>query len=261
MNRDLIDLYSDYLLSSFGATTATGLSDLLEGALSHDQITRFLAQEDFDSKTLWQLVKPMVRAIEDDAGVLIFDDTIQEKPHTDENELISWHFDHSKNRTVKGINLLNCVYHAQGVTLPVAYELIDKPIVYHDEKTGRSKRKSTCSKNEHPRLHLRGQALRRMLTVCQRNQVAYRYVLADSWFSAKENLHFIRQTLGKHFVIALKSNRTVALSYAAKRQGTFSRLDALNLPERQAVRGYLRGLDFPVRLVRQVFTNKSLPRT
>ena len=119
MNRELVDLYSDYLLSSFGATTATGLSDLLEGALSHDQITRFLSQQRFDSKTLWQLVKPMVRAIEDDAGVLIFDDTIQEKPHTDENELISWHFDHSKNRTVKGINLLNCVYHAQGTTLPV----------------------------------------------------------------------------------------------------------------------------------------------
>ena len=124
MNRDLVDLYSDYLLSSFGATTATGLSDLLEGSISHDQITRFLSQEDFDSKTLWQLVKPMVRDIEDDDGVLIFDDTIQEKPYTDENELISWHFDHSKNRAVKGINLLNCVYHAQGVTLPVACELI-----------------------------------------------------------------------------------------------------------------------------------------
>ena len=27
MNRDLVDLYSDYLLSSFGATTATGLSE------------------------------------------------------------------------------------------------------------------------------------------------------------------------------------------------------------------------------------------
>ena len=104
MNRELVDLYSDYLLSSFGATTATGLSDLLEGALSHDPITRFLSQQRFDSKTLRQLVKPMVRAIEDDADVLIFDDTIQEKPHTDENELISWHFDHSKNRTVKGIN-------------------------------------------------------------------------------------------------------------------------------------------------------------
>ena len=140
MNRDLVALYSDYLLGSFGATTATGLSDLLEGALSHDQIARFLSGQRFDSKTLWQLVKPMVRAIEDDEGGLIFDDTIQEKPYTDENELISWHFDHSKNRTVKGINpgsspvpvlslskgqaLLNCVYHAQGVTLPVACELI-----------------------------------------------------------------------------------------------------------------------------------------
>ena len=248
MNRDLVDLYSDYLLSSFGATTATGLSDLLEGSLSHDQITRFLSQQRFDSKTLWQLVKLMVRAMEDDEGVLIFDDTIQEKPYTDENELISWHFDHSKNRTVKGINLLNCVYHAQGTTLPVAYELITKPVVYRDAKTDRLKRKSACSKNEH---------LRRMLTICQRNQLAYRYVLADSWFSAKENLHFIHQTLGKHFVIALKSNRTVALSYEAKRQGTFSRLDALNLPESQAVRAYLRGLDFAVLVVRQVFTNKD----
>ena len=154
MNRELVDLYSDYLLSSpvqagvrlFGATTATGLSDLLEGSLSHNPITRFLSQQGFDSKTLWQLVKPMVRAIEDDAGVLIFDDTIEEKPYTDENELISWHFDPSKNRTVKGINLLNCVYHAQGTILPVAYELIGKPIVYRDAKTGRLKRKSTCSK-------------------------------------------------------------------------------------------------------------------
>jgi len=32
-----------------------GLSDLLGGAFSHDQITRFLSQQLFDSKTLWQL--------------------------------------------------------------------------------------------------------------------------------------------------------------------------------------------------------------
>ena len=88
----------------------------------------------------------MVRAIEDDEGVLIFDDTIEEKPCTDENELISWHFDHSKNRTVKGINLLNCVYHAQDITLPVACELIRKPVIYRDEKTGKLKRKSNLSK-------------------------------------------------------------------------------------------------------------------
>ena len=54
----------------------------------------------------------MIRDIEQDDGVLIFDDTIQEKPYTDENDLICWHYDHSQSRTVKGINLLNCVYHA-----------------------------------------------------------------------------------------------------------------------------------------------------
>ena len=43
MNHQLLDLYSDYLISSFGATTATDLSAMLEGEVSHDQITRFLA--------------------------------------------------------------------------------------------------------------------------------------------------------------------------------------------------------------------------
>ena len=120
----------------------------------------------------------MVRAIEDDAGVLIFDDTIQEKPYSDENELISWHFDHSKNRTVKDINLLNCVSRSRRYPA-VTYNLLGKPVVYRDAKTGAWKRKSNLSKNEH---------LRRMLAVCQRNQAAYRYVLADSWFFSQREL-------------------------------------------------------------------------
>jgi hypothetical protein len=248
MDKKILELYSDYLLSSFGATTATGLSALLEGAVSHDQVTRFLSGDDYDSKTLWHQVKPMVRKIEEDDGVLIFDDTIQEKAHTDENELICWHFDHSLNRSVKGINLLNCVYHAGDMTIPVAYELIRKPISFSDIKTRRVKRKSEVTKNE---------LLRQMLLVCQHNKLKYRYVLADSWFSAKDNLTFIRRKLDKHFVVALKSNRTVALSYEEKLEGRFSRIDALDLPEHQPVQAWVKGLDFPVLLLRQVFTNKD----
>ena len=90
----------------------------------------------------------MIRDIEQDDGVLIFDDTIQEKPYTDENDLICWHYDHSQNRTVKGINLLNCVYHASDVSLPVTYELITKPVLYTDVKTRRVKRKSLVTKND-----------------------------------------------------------------------------------------------------------------
>ena len=102
MDKTLFDLYTDFLLSSFGPTTATTLSRLVDGAISHDQVTRLLAGEPQRSGHLWQKVKPLVRAVENPSGVIIIDDSISEKPYTDENDLICWHDDHSKNRTVKG---------------------------------------------------------------------------------------------------------------------------------------------------------------
>ena len=68
------------------------------------------------------MIKKTVREIETDEGVLIFDDTLQEKPHSKENDLICWHYDHCVNRSVKGINLLNCVYYSKETSLPVAFE-------------------------------------------------------------------------------------------------------------------------------------------
>lgn len=57
MNRELLEVYSDYLLSSFGYTTATGLSALTGGAISHDKAKRFLSGEDYGAKHLWQEMK------------------------------------------------------------------------------------------------------------------------------------------------------------------------------------------------------------
>ena len=74
MGRDILDLYSDYLLCSNGQTTATGLSSVVEGNISHDRITRFLNKEYFDEKTLWKKVKQIVRAYEEEEACLIFDD-------------------------------------------------------------------------------------------------------------------------------------------------------------------------------------------
>ncbi len=89
MNKtDIFDLYTDYLITSFSYTTATGLSTILDGAVNHDQVTRFLSQQDLTSKELWKVIKQTAREIESDEGVLIFDDTIQAKPHSKENDLI-----------------------------------------------------------------------------------------------------------------------------------------------------------------------------
>ena len=128
MKNSELELYTDYLLSSFGATTATGLSAMVQGDVSHDRITRFLSRQDYTSKDLWRQVKAMVREVEDVQGVLIFDDTIQEKAWTDESDLICWHYDHCSGRTVKGINLLNALYHCDGRSIPVAFELVQKPL-------------------------------------------------------------------------------------------------------------------------------------
>lgn len=43
--KQMLDLYSDYLLASFSQTSATGLSNLMNGKISHDQVTRFLSNE------------------------------------------------------------------------------------------------------------------------------------------------------------------------------------------------------------------------
>ncbi len=106
MNKSLLDLYTDYLISSFGQTTATGPSRLLDGEVSHDQITRFLTSPVNSSAQLWRIVKPMLRQVEQDDAVLVLDDSIKEKPYTDESDLICWHWDHSTQRNIKGINFL-----------------------------------------------------------------------------------------------------------------------------------------------------------
>ncbi len=109
MNQDFLDLYPDDLISTFGSATATGLASMLSEAVSHDQVTRFLSERDDTSRGLWLQVKSTVREIEQPDAALIFEETIQEKPWTDESELICWHFDHGQNRTVKGVNRLNAL--------------------------------------------------------------------------------------------------------------------------------------------------------
>lgn len=247
MKKVELDLYTDYLLSTFGAATATGLSTMVEGEVSHDRIRRFLSEQDYTSRDLWQQVKSTVRLVERADGVLIFDDTIQEKGWTDESELMCWHYDHCSGRNVRGINLLNALYHCNGTSIPVAFELVKKPFQYCDLKTRQVKRKGEVTKNE---------LMRQMIDTCVRNALQFRFVLMDSWFSSEENFDFITSR-DKHFIAALKDNRLVALNEEDRKEKRFVRVDELDFPEQTAVQGWLKGYAKAVLLVRQVFTNKD----
>lgn len=253
-NPQILDLYSDFLLSSFSLVTATGLSQLIDNGYSHDQISRFLAQGSFDNKDFWKCVKALIRKVESEEAVLIIDDTIEEKPHSTENDLICWHFDHCTGQNVKGINIINFLYCSPisadtQVNLPCAFETIRKTEQYFDTKNAVFKRRSPVSKNTI--------VLERLRTLVQLNHLKFKYVVWDSWFSSKENLDFIHRQLRKLFVVALKSNRTVALSKEEKRQGKFKKIEELDLQPNQTYNVWLKGLDFEVVLVKQVFKNKD----
>ncbi len=242
--RRLLDLYTDYLLVSFGQATATGLSALLPDVVSHDKITRFLSGNEFTTKDLWKVVKPHVRRVQSEDAVLIFDDSIEEKPYTDENEIIIWHFDHCQNRMVKGVNLLTALYHSQDVSLPVDFDLIQKTELTTDPKTGKEKWQSEQTKNE---------KMRQMIDNFVRKQTPFRYILADAWFGSAENMKFIKEKKGKDFVFPLKSNRRVALTEQDKQANRF--LSVSELPQTNTCqRIYLEQLGFPLLLLGSVVT-------
>lgn len=247
-NQELLDLYSEYLVSAFGQTTATGLSTLLDETISHDRVQRFLASDPRDSADLWHIVKPHIRKIERDDGVMIVDDSIAEKPYTDENDIICWHYDHAKDRAVKGINFLTALYHRGGVSLPVGFEVIAKTEHYVDKKDGKDKRRSPITKNE---------IYRTLLQQAVKNRIRFRYVLNDVWYSGAENMKFVKHDLHKDFIMPIKKNRKVALSLAERRQGQYVQVETLDLEASTVREIYLEDVDFPLHSMKQVFKNED----
>lgn len=246
MNAEHFDLYTDYLISSFGPTTATGLSSLLGGQLSHDQVTRLLASEPKNSADLWKIVKPLVRAVESAEATISIDDSISEKPYTDENDIIAWHWSHSFERHVKGLEFLTAYYQVAGVSLPLAFDIVEKNEQYVDAKTGQAKRRSPLTKNQRYLMLLR---------VAVHNQVQFRYVLNDIWFASADNMKYVKTTLKKDFIMPLKSNRKVALSENGKRSGRYVAVSTLDLPANTTCEVWLETVPFPALLIKQVFTN------
>jgi hypothetical protein len=224
------------------------MSRLFDEKISHDKITRFLNTSYFDSTSVWQAAKPLVREYQSaEDGVLIVDDSIVEKAHTDENPMICWHYDHALGRMVKGINFLSLLYSSGELSVPINVHVIEKTVEYTNE-SGETKYKSPQTKN---------QITQQMVRETKRQHVPWRYLLADNWFSSHQMMNFIAEQ-DKHYIFALKSNRTVALSESDRRNGIFHRVDEIAYPEDgKPLQVYIRKVAHPVVLVRQIFTNKD----
>lgn len=130
--------------------------------------------------------------------------------------------------------------------MPIAAELVRKTVFVYQPETQQTSYRSPFTKNEY---------LQQMLRVAQ-PQVAYRYLLADSWYASAENMTLV-QALGHHFVFALKSSRTVTLSEADRAQGPFQAVQSLVFPATQPLRVYWRSVPAAVLASKQVFTNQN----
>jgi hypothetical protein len=247
MNKQLLEIYTDYLISSFSYTTATGLSMMAKGEISHDKVTRFLNREDLTSAKLWKIIKPKVRGIESEEGIIIIDDTIEEKPSTDENEIVCWHYDHSKGRNVKGINIISGIYLSQEIRVPVVFDLVRKTKTIIDEKTNKEKRISEKTKNDQ---------YREMVRVCVKN-IKFKYVLNDVWYASSENMMCVKTELKKDFIMPIKTNRKIALNKKDKLNGKYVTVSGLELKENTRQEIYLEGVSFPLMLIRQIFKNED----
>ncbi|WP_394351064.1 IS701 family transposase [Spirosoma arboris] len=239
------DLYSDYLVVNQGQATATGLAALLDQQISHDRLTRSLSVTDYGSAQLWQVVKPFVQQIAHPDGLLLLDDTVEEKPYSQPNELISYHFDHTQGRSVKGINQLTALYHSQETSLPVGFHLIRKTKTIQTKKG--LKRVSEQTKQ---------QLFRDLIRQAIANQLPFKYVLADSWYGSVENINYLIEK-EKQFIFALKTNRQVALCEADNQQGQHRPMSDLGWEETTQHRVWLAGVETALLLTRLVFDNKD----
>ena len=246
MNREMIEIYSDFLITSFGQTSATNLEKALDAEISHDAITRFLSDRLFTSRDYWKLVKPVIRKVQTEDAFLALDDFIVEKPDSEENASISYHYDHTQNCSVKGFNVLDVVYVNEEARVPLDFEMILKSDYAFDPIQGKWRRTAFETK----------QALfRKMLTNAKANNVLFKVVLADTWFSSVENMIFIKFDLGKDFIFPIKTNRKVKLMNVE--QKPYQAVESLNLEEGIVYQARLEGVPFVVSLTKVIFKNED----
>lgn len=178
--------YIAFLLATPGEATATEMArcqPVRPDAPAHDPFTRLLHRLEPDPDALWQEVRPLLPA----GGVLVFDDTVLDKPHAKHMGLVGKFWSGRHRRVVAGVDLLTAVWTDGDGLWPCDYRLVDP--------ADAPKR----TKNDH---------LRDMPQVAKSRGLNPACVLFDCWFSGLDNLKAVR-ACGWVFLTQVRCNRRV----------------------------------------------------
>jgi len=180
------ELYCSFLEVTSDRYSALALSEVVPpyAELSHDSISRWLADERVQPKDLWAAAKHEVAS---SPGILVFDDVVIDKSRSGKTELVNWQYAGSKHDITKGIGVVNALWQtSKDEYIPMDYRIWNPP---EDGKT----------KNDH---------FRDMLSSAKTRNLTPEMVVADSWYSSLDNLKAVRSH-GWDWVMGLRSNRLV----------------------------------------------------
>ena len=178
--------YCQFLIACFTNWTQTYFANHTK-KWRHDQLNRFLRNEDISSSELYESVKDDIEY--DDGGYIVFDDVVLPKPYAKKIEVLRSQWSGSDKKVVVGIGIVTCLYvnpktHEYWI---IDYRLFDKD---HDGKT----------KIDH--------LLDMLQNAIFKKQLPFRTVLMDSWYASMKVMKAIER-LSKIYYMPLKSNRLV----------------------------------------------------
>jgi len=221
-----LDLYVDFLIASQKQYSGLELSKISPDEMAHDSVSRWLSKNKLTPKIVWQEARSLV---EPKKGYLVIDDTVLDKPYSQEIPMVKNQYSGKHHRTVNGIDLVNMLWTDGEKIVPVDYRVYD-PI--RDGKT----------KNDHTQ---------EMLNYAEIRGFSPDYVLMDSWYSSIENLKNIDRK-GWKWIAALKSNRLVSV-----KQGTYLAVSDLDWTSKQVHKVWLKAFGF-VLVSKIVFENGDI---
>ena len=178
-------MYGQFLVNSPFNVTGTYFADTAVG-FSHDQVSRFLS----DSKLTPRIIrdKALSEVPQSPHGFILFDDTVIDKDFSFDIEMVRSQYSGNAHDVIKGIGVVTCVYYQPDTD---EFYALDYRI-FDPEHDGQSKLDHVWD----------------MLDGLKAKNVAYGYVLMDSWYAATELMVHI-DDLGKIYYCPLKDNRLV----------------------------------------------------
>lgn len=165
-----LNTYSLAIILNEGSFSCIKASQLL-GFVSHDHLTRQLE---------WMATPVADWSLIPRQGVLVIDDTVIAKPHSQSIEGVKWQYASSKDKVLPGINLLLALWVVDGMIYVLDVQF--------------------------PGEENRNERVQDLLNRLKAADFEPKRVLFDAWYAASKTLNLVH-TLGWTYVCRVKGNR------------------------------------------------------